>query len=355
MRKLKILQINTEKTWRGGERQTFYTSLGLIKEGVSVSLIAKKNSPLAKKAIDNKINVIESRSNFHTFLILFLKAKEFDIIHPQSGKSHTEAVLTKIFHRRPIIYTRRVDFVPKGIFTRLKYKMTDSVISISSAISKILIESKMVESSKIISSAVANPVLNKNRALALKKSTLGDRQVKIVGIFSAFEDHKDPITLIEIAKLLRHKYKNLVFFHFGDGKLFQDFKNQLIINKLQDSYFCFGHKHNVEDFYYIIDAFLITSKMEGLGSSVMDAFNFEVPVISTKAGGLKELVKNKGFICEVGDKNCLAKSIENVLYNTNLDRSFIQNAKDFVDKELSVSFMIKKYLKEYLLILKNDE
>ena len=37
---MKILQVNTEKTWRGGERQTLYTIESLISQGIIKHLVS---------------------------------------------------------------------------------------------------------------------------------------------------------------------------------------------------------------------------------------------------------------------------------------------------------------------------
>jgi hypothetical protein len=39
---VKILQINTEKTWRGEERQTLYTIESLMYKGIDCQLMALK-------------------------------------------------------------------------------------------------------------------------------------------------------------------------------------------------------------------------------------------------------------------------------------------------------------------------
>ena len=47
---LRVLLINTEKIWRGGERQTLYTLQGLLSEGVKASLLCLKDYPLHRQA-----------------------------------------------------------------------------------------------------------------------------------------------------------------------------------------------------------------------------------------------------------------------------------------------------------------
>ena len=69
-----------------------------------------------------------------------------------------------------------------------------------------------------------------------------------------------------------------------------------------------------------LDAFLITSETEGLGTSVIDAFVCKVPVVATNAGGIPELVKHKetGLLAEVKDAKTLADNI-NLLFSDSIN------------------------------------
>src|SRR3546814_10999932 len=62
------------------------------------------------------------------------------------------------------------------------------------------------------------------------------------------------------------------------------------------------------------DLFVLTSTSEALGSSVLDAFLYSVPVVSTNAGGLAEvLADGRGLLCEVGDHLAIAQAMARVL------------------------------------------
>ena len=189
---MRVLQVNTEKTWRGGERQTLYTIESLISQGVDCQLMALKNSLMHQKAEVLGIHVITVESMSDTLKKLSNLKDDFDFIHAQTGKSHTQCILTKLFHQTPVVYTRRVDFVPVGLLTRLKYRFTDKVVSISNAISSILDKSSMYSNSPIISSAVKGKELDIKRALELKESLGIQDGVKIIGLISALEPHKAP-------------------------------------------------------------------------------------------------------------------------------------------------------------------
>ena len=47
---MKILHLNTEKTWRGGEQQTLYLLQVLQDRGIFCHLVCQPDSPMAQKA-----------------------------------------------------------------------------------------------------------------------------------------------------------------------------------------------------------------------------------------------------------------------------------------------------------------
>jgi len=79
---------------------------------------------------------------------------------------------------------------------------------------------------------------------------------------------------------------------------------------------------------------VIPSISEAFSLAVLEAFYCGVPVLSTKAGGLKELVKNgeTGILIESGKHNLLAEEVKkfykkeyNVEYLTGNASSFVEN------------------------------
>jgi glycosyltransferase involved in cell wall biosynthesis len=344
---VRVLQVNTEKTWRGGERQTLYTIESLIFQGVDCQLMVLKNSLMHQKAEVLGIHIIAVESMLDALKKLSNLKGDFDLIHAQTGKAHTQCVLTKIFHQTPVVYTRRVDFVPSGFSTRLKYKFTNKVVSISSAISSILNQSGMCSNSPVISSAVKSRNLNNERALKLKRSLGIQGSTKIIGLVSALESHKDPITALKTIHELQKSRQDFAVLHFGNGVLFNKVSDTIKELNLDRLYFQMGHHENVEDYFSMMDVFLMTSKEEGLGSSVLDAFNYEVSVVSTNAGGLNNLVKDRGFLCNIGDIQCLSRGLSLSLDSSKESDEYKINAKQYCDNEMGVNLMAGKYIDLY--------
>jgi len=139
--------------------------------------------------------------------------------------------------------------------------------------------------------------------------------------------------------------------HFGDGYLRHEILRKIEELEISDRYFLMGHKDDVEDFYSIMDVFLMTSKMEGLGSSVMDAFNNNVGVVSTNGGGLKDLVYGRGVLCNVGDVDCLVDGIYFYLAGSKESIELKVKAKLYAEDNLQITSMVDNYVNFYKEIL----
>ena len=344
---MKILQVNTERTWRGGERQTLLTLKGLRSQGVDCQLLALKDYPLHKQAEKLGFKVFPVSGWLDAVMKLAFLREEYTCIHAQAGKAHTQAILTKFLHGLPVLYTRRVAFKPKGVLTKFKYSLTDKVVSISEAISSVLNNSGMVSGSMVISSVVEKKELDHKRVAEFKGTFVVGNNIKVIGIVAALEGYKDPIISLKVIKELRKKRADFIVLHFGKGELFEQVTEKIKELELESCYIQMGHYDDVENFFSIMDVFLMNSKEEGLGSSVLDAFQNEVPVVSTNAGGLKELVTGRGCLCEVGDFKGLAYGLDQALNKSSRSVAMKVAAKQYCDTEISIESMVNQYIEIY--------
>jgi glycosyltransferase involved in cell wall biosynthesis len=81
--------------------------------------------------------------------------------------------------------------------------------------------------------------------------------------------------------------------------------------QMQDHVLFTGFLNNLSEVLFNLDVFLITSKTEGLGTSILDAHACHIPVVGTDAGGIGEIVieGQTGSLCKIGDYESLAKKV----------------------------------------------
>jgi N-acetyl-alpha-D-glucosaminyl L-malate synthase BshA len=98
------------------------------------------------------------------------------------------------------------------------------------------------------------------------------------------------------------------------------------LNICEDARFL-GKLEAVEEVLSVADLFLMPSEKESFGLAALEAMACEVPVISSDAGGLPELNIQgvTGFLCPVGDVECMTQKALLVLDPNNLPR-FKENA-----------------------------
>ncbi|UOD33905.1 glycosyltransferase family 4 protein [Deferribacteraceae bacterium V6Fe1] len=351
---VKILHVDTGKEWRGGQRQALLLHKGLLENGFESYLVANSKGELINK-FDKNILPFDFKGEVNPLSILNLtkiinKIKP-DIVHSHDAHSLTPLVIIKMLGKDfKLLHTRRVDFsVKKNLFSTLKYtnKYVNKIIAISEAIKNILINDG-IDGNKIeiIYSGVEfkNPD-NYECPDDLKKILEGHY---IVGCIANFADHKDHKTLIKAFNKLFELRKDVKLLLIGDGPLFNevvDFAKALP---------CFGNivfagfRKDVYSCLKCMDIFAMTSKEEGLCTSIIDALSFGLPVIATKAGGIPELILDNinGLLCNVKSHEDVFSKLMYIIDNEDIFKKLKSNTHKTIE-EFSNNKMVDKYIKLY--------
>lgn len=346
---MRILQINTEKTWRGGERQTFYTLRGLVAAGVQVELLCRAGAPLAERVSALPVRVHPVSGQLGALSFLARCRGRYDVLHAQTAKGQSLAAFTKPAHRTPLVYTRRVDFRPSGLSARIKYRMTDQTVAISHAIADILADFGVPSVPVIPSAVLPTPAGTEPAVLEIRtRAELGLGDKRILGTIAALVEHKDPLTMVEaVARLRDLRGDDFAFLHFGDGPLLEQAKAKAEALVLAGVYHFMGFSPAAIDYLRIFQLFVMSSKEEGLGSTVLDAFLEGVPVASTQAGGLKELVSRRGLLAPVGDATALAAAMSRLLDETDLRANVTAKARAYVTARHDLGRLCREYISLY--------
>ncbi len=344
MNKKKMLQMNFAKDWRGGERQTLYNMMGFRNAGYDVSLLCRKNCQLEIKSKAEGFKTFAFKNIFGAIFFFIFKCRKYFVLHAQSSHILTYAVFTKVFHGAKIIFTRRIDNAPSGKITKWKYLQADKIIVISEAV-KDVIEKFVNEKVIVISDIGIEKKLNEIHAKKLLENKKINPETFIIATTAALTKDKAPAVMLEAIHILASKIKNFVFLHFGNGPLELEIAELIKKYKLNDVYYLMGFTENVEDIFSIINIFTMSSEMEGLGSSVLDAFLYHVPVVSTDAGGLPELLKDeRGILCKKNSPESLAAGIIEIFTNAALQNKITTNAFTYVKQFHSLQYITHQYI-----------
>jgi glycosyltransferase involved in cell wall biosynthesis len=339
-----ILELNFERSWRGGERQTLYNMEGFRNAGVPVSLLCRKGYPLEERARAKGFHVISYSNIGGVVSYLAAHGGEYDVLHAQTSHILTWALATKPFHRTKVVFTRRVDLIPHGAMTRAKYRAADSITGISYAVKR-TVEQFCGRDVTVIPDIIEPISPDKDRAAQMveKRTSVSGRH--IIGTIAMMSEDKDPLTTVEAIRLLAATRNDFIFLHFGTGPLEATVQAKVREYGLQECYLMMGFDEQVQDYFSLFDVFTLTSVNEGMGSSVLDAFLYHVPVVTTDAGGLAELVgEGRGICCAKGDAAALAEGMNRMMDEPEVARTCADRAYDHVVQHHGSRHITEQYL-----------
>jgi len=353
---MRILQLNFEKGWRGGERQTLYCMRAFRKAGHEVELLCRAGGPLAQRAAEEGFTVHGVRNVPAQLGFLARHGAGYDILHSQTANTNTWLVLTKPLHRRPVVFSRRTSFVvePNEQWkTGFKWRHVDLMVAISEMAASE--PRRLGIEPVIIRSAVEPHAINQaNVAALVEEFKLAGR--KVLANTAALVFDKDPLTQVRAVGELARTRSDFVFVHFGAGGD-QEAAARAEVQRLglEDVYRFAGFRKGVEDFYSVMDVFVMSSLEEALGSSVLDAFLQRVPVVSTDAGGLKEsLADGRGVLVKVGDYQAMAAGMARCLDDAAFREEVVERAYAYVKTEHDVTEMGRRYLAQFERLLADN-
>jgi glycosyltransferase involved in cell wall biosynthesis len=125
---------------------------------------------------------------------------------------------------------------------------------------------------------------------------------------AALAPHKAQSDLLEALKQLRATYRFRCFI-VGEGELRSELEARARLLHIDDVVTFTGFRDDALEFIRLANVFVMSSRLEGLGTSIMDAQVLGAPVVATRTGGIPELVEDgvTGLLAEPGDRGSLAR------------------------------------------------
>lgn len=122
---------------------------------------------------------------------------------------------------------------------------------------------------------------------------------------------KNPLLLLEAARRLRITHPNVHFRLVGDGEYMEQCRRFISDNQLHDYVSLEGWRTNVYNYYQQSDIFAVPSIYEAFGIMFLEAGYYKLPVCSTTAEGIPEVVINNltGVLCEPNDVDAFTKNL----------------------------------------------
>ena len=363
---MSLFQVDAGKEWRGGQRQSFLLAKEIQKKGYPLEFVVQPESPLFERVQEANIPVtpIKIHNEFDLTAALRLarvmRKKKSVLVHFHDSRSLAIGSYAASLARIPLrIISRRVDFaLNKNPFSQRKYKKSvDSIIAVSLGVKKVLITSGI--DSRVIDVVPDGidllPPEDIKKSDYLRKEFSFAPDDYLVGIVAHLADHKGHKYLVEATKILKDKAPKIKIIIVGEGPLLMELTRQAKEIHVDDMVFFLGFREDVPKILASLDLFVLSSFLEGMGSSIMDAMAHKLPVVATNVGGIPEVVIDgkTGLLVPSRRPDALAEAILKLYRDPGLSSHLGELGCEIVNQQFSAASMADKILGIYKRLAKD--
>lgn len=154
-------------------------------------------------------------------------------------------------------------------------------------------------------------------------------------------DRKNQIAAIKAIKEIRDK--NLEFVVVGGGPKLKECINYVKENRLTEQIKMVGPQSDVKPFLQEANAFIMTSKDEGLPVAATEALCAALPIVITNVGGCKDLIENNGMLIEPNEKS-IKQGIQYLLNNVDRLKDMGAESRRIYMRNFTERSMVDKYI-----------
>ena len=342
------------------------TELGmsLVDHGHEVHFIAYKKPvrliDLNKKLYFHKVTVpdyplfsfVPYELALSTKLVDVVKKNSIDVLHVHYAIPHAYAayMAKKMLKEQsiniPIVTTLHgTDITLVGNHPSYKTAVTFSInkSDIVTCVSKSLMEDTreffgITREIKVIPNFIDIDKYDKKHNLC-ERNMIADGDEKIIVHVSNFRPLKRIKDVLEIFKKINEKINSKLIM-VGDGPEKKKAKEFLRKHNLKNKVIFLGKTNQVDEILCSSDLFLLPSEKESFGLAALEAMALKVPVVSSNAGGLKDLNinGNSGYTSDVGDIDSMAQNAIKILTDNSLEKKYriqaFENAKKYDIKKV---------------------
>jgi glycosyltransferase involved in cell wall biosynthesis len=325
-RRLRILHLDSERTWRGGERQVLFLMRRQRSAGDEPHLAAPRASALFARGTAEGFPThdVAMRGTWDLASIFAIaglhRRLRPDVVHWHAARAHALGALAGRLAPGPAtILSRRVDFpVRRSIGSRFLYALpVGAIAAISEGVRDALVASGVdparvrVVRSGIDLEPYAAPAGDRDSL----RAALGMAPDEIVALqVAALAPHKAQSDLLEAAADATRREPRLRVWIAGEGPLRAPLEAQHRALGLGTKVRFLGFRDDVAPLLRAADFFVVSSYLEGMGTATLDAMASGLAVVATRVGGIPEIVIDgaTGLLVPARDPRALADALVRV-------------------------------------------
>jgi glycosyltransferase involved in cell wall biosynthesis len=348
---MRVLHVDSARGWRGGQAQVLLSARAMAERGHAVLLACQKGGALERRAREAAIDTVAVRFSGDLSPAAWLPlARAVARFRPDVLQLHDPHALIPGFvaaRRTRVVATRRVDFALQGPLSRAKYARCHFVIAVSRKIADVLSAGGIPpQRLRVVYEGVRERAALSGGREALHALGVPSGAL-VVGNVAALTDHKDHRTLLAAAAELLKKRDDVYFVILGDGELRPALEAHAARLGLGSRCLFLGFRDDLDRLIPAFDVFCLSSHMEGLGTSLLDAMCFARAVVATSAGGIPEAVADgiSGTLVPPRDPQALARALVELLDRPDRRAAYGAAGRRIFEERFTEARMIEETLR----------
>lgn len=342
---MRIAHLDTGRSWRGGQGQALLLMRELRARGHDQLLLAP-DGPLLERATASgfevrRWNTRGEWSPSGTWAARrALGAFRAEVAHCHSAHAHALGVPAARWAGVPAVFvSRRVDFkVRKNPFSAFKYALpVDRYLCISEGVRAAMLASGVAAAKlALVPSGVDFAELRAagERAVPQLRTLLGlPADAEIVGTVASLAPHKNHALLLEAVPAVVALRPRAHFVWLGEGECRGALEQRRARLGLELRVHLAGFHPEARALMRQFDLFVLSSQLEGLCTSLLDAQVLGVPIVATAVGGVPEVVQDgvSGRLVRTLDAGALAAAIVEALTDPGKRAAWVAGARTSVE------------------------
>ena len=357
------IHIDTRPDWRGGQNQVLLTLRGLRARGHNVELLALGGGALEKRAIAEgfAIHAIPPRTvrpGGARLLRKIVRARRFDIVHAHDPHGLTIAWLAGAHRRAALVAQRRVANPLKGSRIALsRYHAAQRIIAVSRFVAESVIQSGIAaEKVAVVYEGVElpAPAVAGEREQARDNLSVAANEI-LLGCVGYLLPEKGQDALIRAMPAILHEFPNCRLILAGDGPCRRELESVAKKLGVARAVIFAGFVERIADIYRALDIFLFPSLAEPLGTSMLAAMSYGLPVIGVASGGVPEMVTHErnGLLVPAPDPAAFTDATLRLLRSRDEGKRFGTAARETIQEKFTADRMVEVTLEQYKRILED--
>jgi glycosyltransferase involved in cell wall biosynthesis/tRNA A-37 threonylcarbamoyl transferase component Bud32 len=348
---MRVLHLDTETGWRGGQRQALLLASELQRSGAEQLLMARPDSPLLHAAAAAGVAVRPLMQRFEADPVAARTLRRVfqwfrpSVVHVHAGHAHGVAALA-LPHADErtwrLVVSRRVDNpLRRSLFSRWKWSRADRILCVSEAIRREVLRAPWIAPSRVAVVYSAVPARARSRAEPWRPNC----PARLVSVGSLVA-HKGHDVLIRAVRLLESPAELCIY---GEGPEREALERLIDELDVRDRVRLAGFDPDVLERLAEHDLYVHPSRGEGLGTSILDAMLAGLPVVAADAGGIGEIVQQgrTGRLVQHESAEELARAIDAALRDPEQSQRLAEGARSLVAERHGVAQLAAATLGEY--------